>query len=203
MERHDRNELILERASALFAENGIAGTTVRDIASRSGILSGSLYHYFPSKDAIADHIVTSYLDALLESYREILAEELEARAALSRLVTASIRVSRAHAHASTIYQRETSYLRQLPSHESIRAAARTIRETWEGVLEHGKSTRAFRDDLPVPLLYVLIRDAVWLTPRAIGPTRTDGGDGIAETIVSVFLDGITARPDSSDERASR
>ncbi|WP_313354733.1 TetR/AcrR family transcriptional regulator [Microbacterium sp.] len=202
MERQDRNELILEHASALFAENGIAGTTVRDIAGRAGILSGSLYHYFPSKDAIADHIVMHYLDALIARYRAILADGDEPRTALTRLATASIRVSRMHAHASTIYQRETGYLRQLPSHEAIRAAARTIRETWESVLARGAATQAFRDDLPIPLLYVLIRDAVWLTPRAVIPTAEDGHD-IAEAIISVFLDGITVRPDGTDERHSR
>lgn len=201
MERQDRNELILEHAAALFAEKGIAGTTVRDIAGRAGILSGSLYHYFPSKDAIADTIVTGYLDALLAHYHAILADDDEPRSALSRLVMASIRVSRAHAHASTIYQRETGYLRQLPSHEKMRAAARTIRETWESVLAHGASTGAFRADLPIPLLYVLIRDAVWLTPRSV-LSQGEGGDDVAEAIISVFLDGITSRADRSDERQS-
>lgn len=203
MERQDRNELILEHASALFAENGIAGTTVRDIAGRAGILSGSLYHYFPSKDAIADRIVTGYLEALLTRYREILAEGHDARTALARLVRASIRVSRAQAHASAIYQRETGYLRQLPSHDAIRAAARTIRETWESVLAQGATTGAFRADLPVPLLYVLIRDAVWLTPRSVLHAQENGGDDIAEAIISIFLDGITARPGGPDERHTR
>lgn len=203
MERQDRNELILEHASALFAEKGIAGTTVRDIAGRAGILSGSLYHYFPSKDAMADHIITRYLDELLARYREILAAGNEARTAVSHLASASIQVSQAHTHASTIYQRETAYLRQLPSREEIRAAARTIRETWEQVLDDGRTAGDFRDDLPVPLLYVLIRDAVWLTPRAIAPTPDDEGDDIAEAIVSVFLDGITTRATTDDERASR
>lgn len=206
MERHDRSELILEHASALFAEKGIAGTTVRDIAGRAGLLSGSLYHHFPSKDAIADEIVMRYLDELLAHYERILAEGHDASHALSQLIRASILASRAHAHASTIYQRETGYLRRLPSHEAIRAAARTIRETWEGVLAGGASAGDFRPDLPVPLLYVLIRDAVWLTPRSVRHTPEDGGGDIAEAIISVFLDGITARlgnPDNTDERHAR
>ncbi|MBS1699487.1 MAG: TetR/AcrR family transcriptional regulator [Actinobacteria bacterium] len=194
MERQERNELILEHASALFAEKGIAGTTVRDIAARTGILSGSLYHYFPSKDAMADRIVTRYLEELLAQYREILADEQDARAALRRLVVASTRVSRAHAHASEIYQRETGYLRRLPSREEIRAAARTIRESWEGVLAQGAADGDFRRDVPVDVLYVLIRDAVWLTPRSIAPTDAQGVDRVAEAIVTVFLDGI-AVPD--------
>lgn len=191
MERQERNGLILECAAALFAENGIAGTTVRDIAGRAGILSGSLYHYFPSKDAMADRIVMQYLDELLAEYRRVLEAERDARSAVTGLVMASSRVSRAHRHASEIYQRETAYLRQLPSHEQIRGAARTIRETWITVLERGIADGDLRGDLPVELLYVLVRDAVWLTLRSFTPTPEFGVERIAEAIVSVFLDGAT------------
>jgi len=198
MERHERNDLILGHAAELFAEKGIAATTVRDIAGRAGILSGSLYHYFPSKDAMADRIVTLYLDDLVSDYQTFVAADLDARTALTGLVMASSRVSRTHAYASEIYQRETAYLRQLPSYEEIRVAARTIRDSWLTVLERGIEAGALRSDLPVELLYVLIRDAVWLTLRSFAPTEEIDVDRNAKAIVSVFLDGATARPDESD-----
>ncbi|GAA4487853.1 TetR/AcrR family transcriptional regulator [Microbacterium panaciterrae] len=200
MERQERTELILDCAAALFAEKGIAGTTVRDIAGRAGILSGSLYHHFPSKDAMADHIVTQYLGELLAEYERVIDAEHDARGAVSGLVMASTRVSRAHVHASDIYQRETAYLRQLPSHDRIRDAARTIREIWLTVLERGVAAGDLRDDVPVELLYVLIRDAVWLTSRSFSPAPELGIDGLSRSIVTVFLDGATARPDGRNQR---
>ena len=45
-----RRETIIEAASALFARNGYDGTSMRDIAAESGILAGSLYYYFASKE---------------------------------------------------------------------------------------------------------------------------------------------------------
>jgi AcrR family transcriptional regulator len=48
----DRRAVILARSAELFATRGVAATTVRDIGEAAGLLSGSLYHYFPSKDAI-------------------------------------------------------------------------------------------------------------------------------------------------------
>ncbi|WNC74223.1 TetR/AcrR family transcriptional regulator [Thalassotalea psychrophila] len=39
-------------AAKLFNQKGYARTTVRDIASELGILSGSLFHHFPNKEAI-------------------------------------------------------------------------------------------------------------------------------------------------------
>ncbi|AFU97603.1 TetR/AcrR family transcriptional regulator [Simiduia agarivorans] len=43
---------ILRAAAALFREKGFNRTTVRDIAADVGILSGSLFHHFPNKEAI-------------------------------------------------------------------------------------------------------------------------------------------------------
>lgn len=200
MERSERTDLILECAAELFAERGIAGTTVRDIAGRTGILSGSLYHHFPSKDAIADRIVTLYLDELIARYESVLAAGGDARSTLGGLVLASSRVSRTNPHASEIYQRETAYLRQLPSRDRIREATRAIRETWMTALERGVATGDLRRDVPVELLYLLVRDAVWLTSRSFSPSSTLDQEGIARSILSVFLDGATAQP---EERARR
>jgi AcrR family transcriptional regulator len=43
---------ILHAAARLFHERGYQGTTVRDIADVVGILSGSLFHHFRSKEEI-------------------------------------------------------------------------------------------------------------------------------------------------------
>lgn len=43
---------ILEAALRLFAENGYAGTSIREIAGASGVQSASLYAHFPSKEHI-------------------------------------------------------------------------------------------------------------------------------------------------------
>ena len=43
---------ILEEALRLFAETGYAGTSIREIASASGVQSASLYAHFPSKEHI-------------------------------------------------------------------------------------------------------------------------------------------------------
>ena len=193
MGSQERNALILKHAAELFADRGISATTVRDIAGRAGILSGSLYHYFPSKDALADQIVMSYLGALIGEYEQIVASPLGAREALTRRALASSRGSSVHTHASEIFQRETAYLRQLPSHEAIRAATRTIRETWVTVLERGRAAGELRADLPVELLYLLIRDAVWLTLRSFAPTDDIDADALAAGVVSVFLDGAAVR----------
>lgn len=52
----------------MFAEQGLRSTTVRDIADSAGILSGSLYHHFDSKESMVDEILRSFLDSLFARY---------------------------------------------------------------------------------------------------------------------------------------
>lgn len=48
----NRRELILESAAELFVRHGYGGTSMRDIAKATGMLSGSLYYHFASKEAL-------------------------------------------------------------------------------------------------------------------------------------------------------
>ena len=48
----DRRHEIIEAAATLFAERGYKNTSVRDIAERVGLLSGSLYYHIRSKEEL-------------------------------------------------------------------------------------------------------------------------------------------------------
>ena len=45
-------ERVLVAAVETFARTGLAGTSVRDIAKRARIRVSTLYHYYPSKEAL-------------------------------------------------------------------------------------------------------------------------------------------------------
>src|SRR5512137_2403410 len=53
----ERRTQILRIALRLFAERGIEGVGLRQIAEKVGIAQPALYHYFPSKDALVDSII--------------------------------------------------------------------------------------------------------------------------------------------------
>lgn len=48
----DRRQLILHAAARLFSQQGYDRTSIRDISREAGLLPGSVYHHFPSKDAL-------------------------------------------------------------------------------------------------------------------------------------------------------
>ncbi len=59
-----RVELILDAAERTFGELGYGRTTTNHIADAAGISVGSLYRWFPDKEAIARQLVDRYLDEL-------------------------------------------------------------------------------------------------------------------------------------------
>ena len=90
----------------MFAERGLRATTVRDIADGAGILSGSLYHHFSSKEEMVDELLRGFLDWLFTRYREIVDSEPNPLERLKGLFMASFEAIE-HRHAQVvIYQDE-------------------------------------------------------------------------------------------------
>jgi AcrR family transcriptional regulator len=193
-EPRDRRELIVSTAAEMFARKGIRSTTVREIADSVGVLSGSLYHYFDSKDAMVEEILMGFLDAIRIQYGEVLARGEGAAQSLRDLVFASLQMAREQPDATAIYQNELQYLRETPRFKEVQAAASEVQQVWLGVLERGVADGSFRDDIAPRVFYRMIRDAVWLSGRG---HRGDGGyttAQLADAITSIFLDGFSARP---------
>src|SRR5689334_24527842 len=90
-----RREELLGIAAGLFASKGFRNTTVRDIADAAGILSGSLYHHFDSKESMVDEILRTFQDELFGRYDEILASDDDPRAKLEQAVRVSFEIGRA------------------------------------------------------------------------------------------------------------
>jgi TetR/AcrR family transcriptional regulator, cholesterol catabolism regulator len=67
-----RREEILEAATLLFAEQGYHAVGMRAIAEAVGIRSSSLYHHFPSKQALLAAIAMEYSHAFITAHLPIL-----------------------------------------------------------------------------------------------------------------------------------
>jgi AcrR family transcriptional regulator len=62
---------ILEAGTAVFGEKGYDAATMTEIAAISGTAIGSLYRFFPSKDALADALLARYTQQLTEGFAEL------------------------------------------------------------------------------------------------------------------------------------
>ena len=180
----ERRGLILDIAARLFARGGYSATTVRDIADEAGILSGSLYHHFSSKEAIIREILEKYLIDLLANYDRIVGQGMSGKETLHTLVKAAFDMIAEEPHSVALYQNEAPFLQTLPGFEFLQAESRRIEEVWQGQLAKGQAEGDIRPSLEPAMAYRFIRDGMWSVVRWYRP---DGPLGIDE-VREQFLD---------------
>ena len=71
-----RVEQILDAAELVFAEFGVDGSSMQLIADRAESSVGSLYHFFPNKDAIVDALGARYAEAVRLTNEEAMPLEM-------------------------------------------------------------------------------------------------------------------------------
>ena len=188
-----RRDELLATAGQMFAEQGLRSTTVRDIADAAGILSGSLYHHFDSKEAMVDEILRGFLDDLFDRYRAIAAAGLSATETLRQLVIASFESIDAQRNAVAIYQDEAKRLAGQARFGYIDTLNVEFRQLWQAVLQRGVDDGEFRADLDVVLVYRFLRDTVWVAVRWYRPGGSLTVEAIADQYLTVALDGLLPR----------
>lgn len=187
-----RRTELLGLAANLFAERGLRATTVRDIADAAGILSGSLYHHFDSKEAMVDEILRGFLDDLFGRYREIVAAGIPARDTLEALVIASYESFDQFHAAVAIYQAEAKRLSGTPRFDYIAKYNSEFRELWHQVLTNGVADGSFRPEMDIELAYRFLRDTVWVSVRWYQPGGRITVDNLAKQYLTIVLDGLTS-----------
>jgi AcrR family transcriptional regulator len=187
-----RGEL-LAIAADLFAQRGFKNTTVRDIADAAGILSGSLYHHFDSKESMVDEILSTFQEELFGKYDEVVASDLDPRQKFEAVIRLSFEAIHDHHSEVAIYQNDAGYLAEFERFGYLEQRNAQMRGLWVGLLEEGVRSGTFRPDLDVEVVYRFIRDTVWVAVRWYRPGGDLSADAVAEQYLSILLDGIAAR----------
>jgi TetR/AcrR family transcriptional regulator, cholesterol catabolism regulator len=186
-----RRDELLELAAKMFAERGLRATTVRDIADSAGILSGSLYHHFASKEEMVDEVLRGFLDWLFERYEQIVAGEPNPLERLKGLFMASFEAIE-HRHAQVvIYQDEAKRLAGQERFAYVEQRNKEQRKMWLDLLNQGIEDGYFRPDIDVDLVYRFIRDTTWVSVRWYQPGGPLTAEQVGRQYLSIVLGGIT------------
>jgi AcrR family transcriptional regulator len=184
-----RSELLVI-AARLFAERGFKNTTVRDIADAAGILSGSLYHHFDSKEAMVDELLDSFQQALWREYDAIEASDRTPREKLEAIVRASFDAIHHHHSEVAIFQSDAAYLASFERFAYLGERNTRFRNLWTGLLAEGVRAGELRADLNVELVYRFLRDTVWVAVRWYRPGGDLSPEQVADQYLHILLDGI-------------
>ncbi|MEU5991227.1 TetR/AcrR family transcriptional regulator [Spirillospora sp. NPDC047418] len=190
--RAERRAELLATAAEVFASQGYSATTVRKVADAAGILGGSLYYHFDSKESMADEILRTFLDEMWAGYEQVLSAGLSARDTLEAVVAQSFRSIDRHRPAVVLYQNESKHLATSERFHYLLDSQRRFEEMWLSLLDRGVKEGAFRADLDRTLVYRFIRDTVWVAANWYQHGGRLSADDIAKQYLAMVLEGIQA-----------
>jgi AcrR family transcriptional regulator len=190
-----RREEIIQTAAKLFASSGIR-TSLHDIAEASGILPGSLYHHFESKEAIVIELVQRYNDELqriAKEARDTLHEPL-ARPTRQRVLEfgyaiAAVGIEHSAALLLTLYEppmgvsEETGHALESPP---------VIHDAMEAILLAGRARTEIRPSIDLSLLSDRVCQS--MLHGGVGLTHlTRERELVPELKVRILLDGLAGK----------
>jgi AcrR family transcriptional regulator len=189
-----RRAEILETAASLFASSGLR-TSLKEIADASGILPGSLYHHFDSKEAIIVELVERYradLDTLAERVGDA---GLDGGSVAEQLVAfggsiAGCAVRHRAAFLFTLYDPPSGASDQLVSVARRRPIA--IEEAVLELLRAGEAAGQIRPGIDLPTFADRLCQVLLHSSLPVFGT-VDGPDSVPEIRCRALLDGVAER----------
>lgn len=180
MATDDKRERILAAATAVFSERDFHRVQVSEVAQRAGVGKGTLYLYFPTKDALREGALQSSLERLAAEVDREAAADVSVEAALRGIVLSILRFFWKRQELLTIVQRyEFGRGRRLSErrHRVVRAV--------EAVLaRHGLGPRGSARQLSAAMLTGLARAAI------LNHAPSDRPETVATRIVQLYLHGL-------------
>jgi len=165
---HERVAALLNAASDCFVEKGFDGTTMTEIAARAQASIGSLYQFFPTKEALAEALLVSLANGLNERMERLIAQtpDWSTEELAARLIRTFVDFRKQHpAFAAlaeqapslpsmlgrTIRQRMRDYLSQIVAIHAPGIAAGELRPAAMVVQQFMKSAVALDGEQPAAL----------------------------------------------------
>ena len=195
-----RREEILQTAAKLFASSGLRAS-LSEIADACGILPGSLYHHFDSKEAIIVELVNRYHDDLDRVAKEALdtLHEPVPRSAEDRIVEfgraiAACGVEHRAALLLTLYEPPV-----VSGDELAGLAMQTPSSIHTAMLEllrAGRASRALRPGIDLGLLADRLCQSMLHVGVGVSHV-TPGGEQVPDLRIRILLHGLARRGPSN------
>lgn len=182
-----RKELIVRSAAKVFAEKGFSSATVRDIADEAQILSGSLYYYFDSKEAMVEEVLVSYLDEMVRGYHLAIEEAETPALALEQLIRTALLGLVDNREQVTILQNDWHYVGPMAG---IAERQHSIEKVWLETIQRGIDEGALTSDFDARMVYRTIMGAIQAVIRWFDPRGKVGIETVIAVQTAILLDGV-------------
>ncbi len=187
-----RRQEILDIAMTVFAEKGIIATTVRDISERAGILSGSLYHHFASKEEMISQILAPVVKSQVDGFDRIVGTTDDPREILRLLIAAAIAQTAANPGVARILQQDEHHIRELAGLDEVVNLRRAMRARVETVIEDGIKAGQFRSQCDSRIAATAYFGMVLGAYRHVKPMGNRSPSQVTTELTTLILCGLDA-----------
>lgn len=188
-----RREQIVAIACDLFAEKGFQSVSVREIAERAGILSGSLYTHFKSKTEMLDRGLLPYVEAVDKLHAEIADESATSRERIELLARRSAHCALEHADASRVMFSEWEYLIADDQFSYLYDFGQRVLGAWTEALRAAMADGTLADDIQPETVFALWRDLLAGITRRYNPKQKKTVDTIVDYFLRMLFSGLSAK----------
>jgi AcrR family transcriptional regulator len=194
---------IVSAAARVFRTKGYHAATVRDIAEEVGILKGSLYHHFESKEALLYLVVKEPIAQMYRTMAEIAAADAPASEKLRRAISAHLEAFDRHYPHLFVYLREREAVKRR-FREMIGFSPKEYERCWQQILREGIENGEFRADLDIQVAsYGLLGMLNWLY-KWYDPKGRLNVHQVSQQLTALALAGLAAdRPRASRATSKR
>src|SRR6516165_9810684 len=182
---------IVSAAAKVFRTKGYHAATVRDIADEVGILKGSLYHHFASKEELLYLVVKEPIAQMYHTISEIAAADVPAAEKLRQAILAHLEAFDRHYPHLFVYLRERESVKRR-FREMIGFSPKEYERCWQQILREGIENGEFRADLDIQVAsYGLLGMLNWLY-KWYDPQGRMSIKEVAQEFTALALAGIAA-----------
>jgi len=165
---------ILSAARALFSQNGLHGTSIRDIEKDSGVSKGLILHHFGTKEKL----YAAVQDQLISDYVNMMANVRSGESDFRRLVASTIRNSFQHFKDNQAYRR-ISLWSYLEGQERNNENEERFIKALVSAMKAGQQSGVVRGDIDAFLMPFIIRGTIeyWIRKeKSIRALAAGSGD---------------------------
>lgn len=143
------HQTLLDAAAALFAEQGVAHTTVDDIAEAADVARQTVFNHFPYKEAFALELAADSVYQISLTAEAMLDTGSPALEVLEHAARRLLAISIEQGERAAVVARE---LLHTDSERAARAAECVpLQPLFQGILHHARAEGSIRNDLPLDI----------------------------------------------------
>lgn len=201
----DRPQELLDAAIGVFAEKGYHGAKMEEIAAAAGVGKGTVYHYFPNKEALLGALVDRAVQTRIVPAEEFIHDDWRAPASVKlRLLLERARENILSREASTLTRIiicDVSQEAPALFHKWVELVLLRGARVTEELIADGQWNGEFRRDIDPRVAARFLGTAVQMQIMlyaGMGVAEIDpiGVERLLDTTLSIFLRGLAPQPPS-------